>query len=97
MPARTNGPGIAAGAGPFPGNPMKISAQFSFWASIVFAIGCVAYAGFGFSSIEASMTDATREASRGYAWFWLFMGAVGAATALVSWLMLSGRIRMPEE
>jgi hypothetical protein len=71
---------------------MKVTAQFSFWASVVFAILCIAYAGFGFSSIDASMTDATREASRGYAWFWLFMGGVGIASAAGSWLMLSGKL-----
>ena len=76
---------------------MKISAQFAFWASVVFAIACIAYAGFGFSSIDASMSESARDDSRGYAWFWLFMGAIGSATALVSWLMLSGRIRIPEE
>lgn len=76
---------------------MRISAQVAFWASVVFAIGCLAYAGFGFSSIDASMSEAAREDSRGYVWFWLFLGIIGIATALVSWLMLSGRIRMPEE
>ena len=76
---------------------MKVSAQFAFWASVVFAIGCIAYAGFGFSSIDASMPDSVREDSRGYAWFWLFMGGIGIARAAVSWLMLTGRIRMPDE
>jgi len=76
---------------------MKVSVQFAFWASVVFAILAIAYAGFGFSSIDASMADETREASRGYAWFWLFMGGIGIACAAVSWLMLTGRIRMPDE
>ena len=43
------------------------------------------------------MAEETREASRGYAWFWLFMGGIGIACAAVSWLMLTGRIRMPDE
>ncbi len=76
---------------------MKVSAQFTFWASVVFAIGCIAYAGFGFSSFDASMPPGVREDSRGYVWFWLFMGGVGIATAIVSWLMLRGTIRMPDE
>ncbi len=76
---------------------MKVSALFAFWASVVFAIGCIAYAGFGFSSIDASMPAAVREDSRGYAWFWLFLGGIGIATALVSWMMLRGTIRMPDE
>jgi len=76
---------------------MKVSAQFAFWASIVLPIGCTPYAGFGFSSIDASMTESVREDSRGYAWFWLFLGGIGIATALVSWMMMRGTIRMPDE
>lgn len=70
---------------------MRISAYFTFWASIVFAVASIAYAGFGFSSIDPSMSDALREDARGFAWFWLFMGGFGAVTATVSWLMLRGR------
>ena len=71
---------------------MKISAQFAFWGALVFAVLCVAYAGFGFSSIDASMSDEVRESSRGYAWFWMFLGAIGAAFAAISWLMLRGKL-----
>lgn len=71
---------------------MKVSALFAFWASVVFAIGCIAYAGFGFSSIDASMTEAVRDAARGYAWFWMFLGGVGVVAAVVSGLMLRGRV-----
>jgi len=69
---------------------MKITAQFAFWASLVFALLCIAYAGFGFSSIDASMSDAAREDARGFAWFWMFLGGIGAAFSIVSWLMLRG-------
>jgi hypothetical protein len=69
---------------------MKITAQFAFWASLVFALLCIAYAGFGFSSIDASMSEAAREAGRGFAWFWMFLGGVGIVFALLSWLMLRG-------
>ncbi len=71
---------------------MKVTTQVAFWSSVVFAIACIAYAGFGFSSIDASMTEATREDSRGYAWFWLFLGVVGVASAAVSWLLLRGKL-----
>jgi hypothetical protein len=70
---------------------MKITAHFAFWASIVFAVLCIGYAGFGFSSIDASMSEELREASRGYAWFWMFLGGIGALFALLSWLMLRGK------
>lgn len=76
---------------------MKISAQFAFWASLVFAVVCVAYAGFGFSSIDASMSDEVRDASRGYAWFWLFLGTVASVTAAISWLMLRGKLGRLDE
>ena len=71
---------------------MKITAQFSFWGSLVFAVLCIGYAGFGFSHIDASMSDAIREEARGYAWFWMFLGGLGLAFALISWLMLRGKL-----
>lgn len=76
---------------------MKVTAQFAFWASVVFAILCIAYAGFGFSSIDASMSDTAREDSRGYAWFWLFLGGIGIASAAASWLMLRGKLGSLDE
>lgn len=71
---------------------MKITAHFAFWASLVFALLCIAYGGFGFSSIDASMSDAAREDARGFAWFWLFLGGIGVVFALLSWLMLRGKL-----
>ena len=76
---------------------MKITAHVSFWASLVFAMVCIAYAGFGFSSIDASMSDTLREEARGYAWFWMFLGGIGIATAIVSWLMLRGKFGALDE
>ena len=46
----------------------------------MFAVLCIAYAGFGFSTIDASMSDALREDARGYAWFWMFLGGIGVAS-----------------
>ncbi len=71
---------------------MKLSAQFTFWASLVFAIACLAYGAFGFSSIDASMSDAARDDSRGYAWFWTILGGIGGISAIVSWLVIQGRL-----
>lgn len=71
---------------------MKITAQFAFWGSLVFAVFCIGYAGFGFSSIDASLSDTARDDARGFAWFWLFLGAIGVVFALVSWLMLRGKL-----
>ena len=67
---------------------MKLSAQLMFWLSLVYAGLCLAYAFFGFSSIDATMSDDIREASRGYAWFWTFLGVIGLVCAVLArWLL----------
>ena len=63
---------------------MKISAQFSMWASIVFALACFGVAFNGLSGIDA-VDAAGRADARGYAYFWLFLGAVASACGIVSW------------
>jgi hypothetical protein len=67
---------------------MKLSAQMMFWASLVFAALCVAYALFGFSSIDAGMPAQQQTDSRGYVWFWTFMGLIGLALAVVAQWMI---------
>jgi hypothetical protein len=62
----------------------------------VFAVACCAYAVYGLSMLDATMTEVERADGRGFALFFLFMGAIGAAMALVSWLMLRGKIRLPD-
>ena len=69
---------------------MKISAQFSLWGSVVFALFCLGYAFAGFSSIDGMADDATRADARGFALFWLFLGAIGIVMAIVSWRMVKG-------
>ena len=64
---------------------MKISIQLMFWFSLVFACLCIAYAGFGFSSIDAGADPQQIEDGRGYAWFWIFLGSIGVVLAVVSW------------
>jgi hypothetical protein len=66
---------------------MKLSAQMMFWLSLVFAAVCLAYAYFGFSSIDPTMSDDVRDASRGYAWFWTFLGVIGLACAGLAYWM----------
>jgi hypothetical protein len=70
---------------------MKLSVQLLFWLSLVFAGACIAYAGFGFSSIEVNADPQIVEDSRGYAWFWLFLGAIGLLMAVASWLIVRGK------
>ena len=69
---------------------MKLSIQLMFWLSLVFACLCIAYAGFGFSSIETNADPQLVEDSRGYAWFWLFLGSIGVVLAIVSWRLTKG-------
>ena len=77
---------------------MRISAQFALWAGIVFAIVCGGYGLYGLSMLDdAGMTDVQRADGRGFALFFLLLGAIGAAAALVSWLMLRGKIRLPDD
>ena len=71
---------------------MKLSAQLVLWLSLIFAGVCIAYAGFGFSSIDASGDPQIVADSRGYAWFWLFLGGIGLLMAALSWLMVKGRL-----
>ena len=67
---------------------MKITAQLSLWASLVFAAVCL-YVGFsGLSQLDTINDAATLSEGRGYAFFWLFLGAIGAASALASWWMV---------
>jgi hypothetical protein len=67
---------------------MKLSAQMTLVLAVIFAIACFAGAITGFRAL-ADITDPTQLAdSRGYAWFWTFLGMVAVAFALVSWWMI---------
>ena len=71
---------------------MKITATVSMWAGAVLALFAFGYAFTGLTAIDASATQADREAVHGYALFWLFLGVVFLAIAVASWLMSSGRL-----
>jgi hypothetical protein len=75
---------------------MKLSAQLVLWLSLAFAVACIAYAGFGFSSIDVGTDPQVAADSRGYAWFWLFLGGIGVVMAGISWLMVKGRMGRDE-
>ena len=76
---------------------MKISAQFSFWAAVVFAVVCGAYGLYGLSTLDANVSAEQRSDVVGFALFWLFLAAVGATMAIVSRLILQGRIGKSDE
>jgi hypothetical protein len=56
--------------------------------AVVMAIACFTVAITGFTSL-GEITDAKQAAdSRGFAWFWTFLGVIAVAFALVSWWMI---------
>ena len=67
---------------------VKISAHITLWGSLIFALLCLGYAFSGFSSLDAMADEATRADARGFAFFWLFMGGIGIASAIGSWWMV---------
>ena len=67
---------------------MKISAQITLWAGIVFALVCFAVAIKGFSSLGEITDVKLLSDARGFAFFWAFLGIVGAVFAGVSWWMI---------
>jgi hypothetical protein len=70
---------------------MKISAGISMWLCAVFALGCFAFAMSGFLALESLATDAERELSRGYAWFWMFLATVAGVCGVLSWMLKQGK------
>ena len=67
---------------------MRMSAQMTLVAAVIFAIACFGVAITGFAAL-GDMTDTTLAAdSRGYAWFWTFLGLIAVAFAAVSWWMI---------
>jgi hypothetical protein len=67
---------------------VKITAQFALWSSLAFATLCLAVGFSGLSQIEAMADAAERSDARGYAYFWLFLGAIAVACAVVSrWII----------
>lgn len=67
---------------------MKISAQFSLWAAIIFAVLCLGYGLNGLWHISELSDETARSDARGFAMFWLFLGAISVVAAIVSWWMV---------
>ena len=69
---------------------MKISAQVAIWMCAAFALVCMGFALTGFTSLGTLASEAERDASLGYAWFWTFLATVAAAFGILSWLIAKG-------
>ncbi len=71
---------------------MKISAAVAMWLCVVFALVCFSVSYSVFSGLQP-LTDASeREMSIGYAWFWMFLGAIATVFGFLSWMMKTGRL-----
>lgn len=67
---------------------VKITAQFSVFASAIFAAICFGVAINGFNSLDG-ITDAVQLAdAKGFAWFWVFLGGVAVVFGAVGmWIV----------
>ena len=70
---------------------MKISAGIAMWMCLAFASGCFVFAMSGFLALDGLPTDAEREMSRGYAWFWMFLAVVATVFGGLSWMIKAGK------
>jgi hypothetical protein len=59
----------------------------------VFALFCLGYALTGFTALDTLVDETEREASRGYAWFWMFLSLVGIVFGVLSWMISKGQVR----
>lgn len=69
----------------------------TFWMSLVFATFSIVYGINGYLSSRDMAEGPLRDDAIGYMWFWLFIGAIGIIMAVLSWLMIKGRIAYPSE
>jgi hypothetical protein len=63
----------------------------------VFALLCIGFAINGFSQIDAMADEAARSDARGFAYFFLFLGAVAVASAIVSWRIIRRETENPSD
>ena len=66
---------------------MKLSAVLTLWLSLVFAALCLGYGAYGWMEQWSMPLGQERDDARGFALFYLFLGAVGLAAAILSWRM----------
>lgn len=66
---------------------MKLSATLTLWLSTVFATLCLGYGLYGFVESTGMPLGQERDDARGFAFYFMFLGMVGVAGALISWRM----------
>jgi hypothetical protein len=71
---------------------MKISAAVSMWLCAVFALVAFSVAFYSFSQVAGLSIPEDRDMAQGYAFFWGFLGAVGVACGVLSWMIKEGKL-----
>jgi len=66
---------------------MKLSATLTLWLSVVFAALCLGYGLYGWIEQWSMPLGQERDDARGFALYFMFLGCVGVAGAIVSWRM----------
>lgn len=67
---------------------MKITIQVTAVASLIFALVCFGVAIHGFNALREITDPAIAADTRGFAWFWAFLGAIGVVFAGVAWWLI---------
>jgi hypothetical protein len=75
---------------------MKVTALAAMWGCVAFALFCSAFAISGFSAVSTITDAAERDASLGYAWFWMFLAAVATVFGVLSWMIKEGKLGDPD-
>ena len=71
---------------------MKLTAQMTFWISLVLGLICLAAGVHGLWSVAAIADEAVRADATGFSWFWLFLAAIALLICLLAWLMARGKL-----
>lgn len=72
---------------------MKLSATLTLWMSVIFAALSLSYGIYGWVEQASMPLGQEREDARGFALYFIFLGCVGVAGAIVSWRMTRMRER----
>lgn len=72
---------------------MQVSAKLAIYGAIVFAIVCLGVAAHGFISLREITDPQLASDAKGFAFFWAFLGAVGAGIAWLSRWAIRGLLQ----
>jgi len=64
---------------------MKFSAGITLWLGVVFTVVTAGYGAYGWLQLVDMPPGQARDDARGYVMYWMFLGVIGAACAVVSW------------